>query len=407
MIRKLPDISKRDILIFTAPVTILLFVIILCIVTRYDQQFSNLAYSLLHGHTNFINSIPNRMGEDGVLWHGKYYWALGPFPAILLMPFVALFSVFHIFFFQGYLQVVLILGVLYFVYKLARILHYSNRESLILSFGFALGSVFIGVAYCSVSWYFAQVLTTFLLFWSLYEFYTNRRWWLLGLICGLLLMTRTSAAAIIVFFVLELWFSTGQTREKLIRLMHYCIPLLLAVFAWGFYNFIRFHNPLQEGYGLYQLLVPSLTRAKAYGIFGLIHVPGNLYAMFLSAPLPVFRDGISHVLKFPYIVNNQWGMSIFITSPYLVYLFWGGRSILKNQKARLLAAAVVSCVMICIYYGVGYRQFGYRYSLDFMPELFMIFMLLYREKHKRLTSSMTTLLVVTGIINFYLLLTFI
>ena len=58
-------------------------------------------------------------------------------------------------------------GITFFVFKLARSLLYSQEDSAVLTFGFVLGSAFIGVAFVSSSWFFAQVITTFLLFWGL------------------------------------------------------------------------------------------------------------------------------------------------------------------------------------------------------------------------------------------------
>jgi uncharacterized membrane protein len=63
--------------------------------------------------------------------------------------------------------------------------------------------------------------------------------------------------------------------------------------------------------------------------------------------------------------------------------------------------------MIFTYYGMGWYQFGYRYSLDFMPLLFLLFMTKYRAKNKKLSSRMQILLLGAGIFNFYLLLSYI
>lgn len=47
-----------------------------------DQQFSYLAESFLQGKTYFLASPA--FGYDTVFFQGKYYWPLGPFPAVLL-----------------------------------------------------------------------------------------------------------------------------------------------------------------------------------------------------------------------------------------------------------------------------------------------------------------------------------
>jgi hypothetical protein len=61
-----------------------------------DQQFSYLAESFLQGKTYFL--APAAFGYDTVFFQGKYYWPLGPFPAVLLLPFLLVFRSFGLFF---------------------------------------------------------------------------------------------------------------------------------------------------------------------------------------------------------------------------------------------------------------------------------------------------------------------
>jgi hypothetical protein len=371
-----------------------------------SQQFSLLAHAFLHRQLNFLSPIGG-MGQDPILYHGKIYWSEGPFPALLLLPFTALFDIFHRFFFQGYLMWALVVGVLFFVFKLARFLAYSKEDSFILALGFTLGSVFIGVASVSSSWFFAQVVTAFLLFWGLYEFYArkHKRWWLLGFISALILMTRPTAAPIFIFFCLELWQVSTKTHTRLKKFAQLCLPVGVAIVLLGIYNFLRFHNPFNGGYA-HQLLYPTSAESQSYGVFSLIHIPTNLYSALLRGPIPVVRDSTSWTLKFPYIQNNIYGMSIFITSPYLLSLFSHKWSSFDSRARNLLIAALASALLVFSYFGVGLLQFGYRYSLDFLPELFLLFMIMYRKNHRNLSRGMKVLLLGSGIFNFYLLLPF-
>ena len=381
--------------------TILLFLVIISFIFRSGQQFSDLAQAFLHGHLNFLSPIGG-LGQDPVLYHGRIYWDEGPFPAVLLMPFVGFFDIFHLPFYQGSLQWILVLGVMYFVFRLARLLDYSPEDSMVLALGFMLGSVFIGVATLSSSWFFAQVVTTFLLFWSLYEFYTHKRWWLIGVLCGLVLMTRATAAPIGIFFVLELWQTHRIARSKLVQFAQLCLPVIGVAGLLGVYNFLRFHNPFNGGYA-YQLLHPGSAESRSLGVFSLIHVPTNLYGALLRAPLPVLRDNTSWTLKFPYIQNNNYGMSVFITSPYLLSLCMAKWSSFNSQARHLIIAIAASALLVLSYYGVGQNQFGYRYSLDFLPEVFLLFMIMYRTNHRYLSRGMKLLLLASGLVDFYLL----
>lgn len=394
----------RHILPFVVPSVILLYVLLVGLGIEGSQQFSLLAQGFLHGHPYFLQSIGGE-GQDPVFYNGHIYWSEGPFPAVLLMPFVWLFSLFHHFFYQGYLKLFLVYGVLFFIYKLARKLQYTKRDSLILMFGFALGSVFIGVASVSSGWLYAQVVEAFLVVWSLYEYYHMRRWWLIGIICGLTFLTRATAAPIVIFFILEAWQNAprGKKRQQ-IELV--CLPFIVAILLQGLYNAVRFHSPLNGGYE-YQLLGPAPAISRALGVFSPVHIPANLYALIFAAPSTVLRSPYSWTLSFPYIQSNENGISIFITSPYLFYLLGQKWPMFDKTCRNLLIAAAVSCLGVLCFYGLGRNQLGCRYSLDFLPELFLVFMIVYRKSHERITRGMKFLLLGSGVLNFYLLLSYI
>lgn len=408
MKQKIISLSKiktiRHTVIFTVPIFLILFIVILSVIAGAGQQFSNLAQAFLHGHLNFLAPIGG-MGQDPVIYHSRIYWDEGPFPAVVLMPFVGFLDLFHHFFYQGYLQWALTGGILFFVFKLARIFSYSPEDSLLLSIAFVLGSTFIAIAAVSSSWFFAQSLTTFMLFWSLYEFYTHRRWWLIGIICGLIFLTRSTAVPIIIFFALELISSNRVKLNKLRQFTVLLLPMVIAVAIQGIYNFIRFHSPFNGGYE-YQLISSDSAEARSMGIFSLKHLPTNLYSLLLRAPIPVLKDITSWSLKFPFIKNNPYGMSIFFTSPYLLVIFTNKWSQFDKQAKHLIISILVSGLVVLSYYGIGIDQYGYRYALDFMPELFLLFMIMYRKNHDKITFGMRSLIIASGLFNFYLLCSF-
>ena len=397
----------RQVITFTVPSLILLALLIIGFAFEGSQQYTLLAKAFLHGQLNFLSPIGGA-GQDPVFWHGKIYWGQGAFPAVVLMPFVGLFGLFHLFFYQGYLKWLLVLGVWLLVWKLGQLLTYTKEDSAILAFGFTLGSVFIGVASVSASWYFAQVITTVLLFGSFYEFYRSKqkRWWLIGTLCALILMTRATAAPICLFYGWELWRTAGPRAYRFKWLLQFGLPLAGAVGLLAAYNFARFHSPFDGGYGR-QLLYPASAEAQSYGLFSLAHIPTNAYSALLRGPLPVLRDNTSWTLKFPYIKNNPYGLSLFMTSPYLLYLFTQKWPSFDTRLRTLLGAVCISAVLLFSYFGVGAVQFGYRYALDFLPGLFVVFMVMYRKRHTRLPAGMKALLLGSGITNFYLLCTLI
>ena len=109
------------------------------------------------------------------------------------------------------------------------------------------------------------------------------------------------------------------------------------------------------------------------------------------------------MLKFPYVKANAWGMSIFVTSPYFLYLF---RLKYDERVAKelLLSIAVVAS-LVFTYYGIGYIQFGYRYSLDFLPFLFFLLIRNYRKQNVELSPCFKKIVLGTSLTNLYLVLT--
>lgn len=367
-----------------------------------DQQFSYLSNSFLQGKTYFLQK-PSSV-SDTVLFEGKYYWPLQPFPAVILMPFVFLFSFFGKFFLQGYLQFFLAAGVFYLVYKISKKLGYLANDALFLAFAFCFSSVFLGVALWPWSWYFSQVIGTFLLFLGIYEFLTRKRYLFLGIISACIFLTRTPASLIIVLFISDLLFNSrvevDKRKSDIIKLL---LPFVLAVLLTFSYNFIRFKNIFEFGYNLQTIQDPTL-KARGYGTFSLIHLSGNLYSFLLSPPEPIFKDDLSQVLTFPYVKANPWGMGIFFMSPYFLYLFF------LKYKDRLLKLIWITVSIISIpiflYYGVGYRQYGFRYSLDFLPLVFLILLIGYKRKYGKLSSLFKFIILTFAYINLYLFITF-
>lgn len=369
-----------------------------------EQQFSLLGFSFLNGNLFLAENVPQintqQLG-DLISWQGHYYWPEGPFPAIVLVPFIFLFKLIGLFFYQGYLQFILILFTVFFIYKICKKIGYKKDDSLFLINAFCFASMFLGVALVSWCWYYSQVVTVFLLFWSLYEFFHKKRYWLLGFIFGFLLITRVTACFGVVFFILELFFSSNKHKVK--NLIFLLLPIFFMLFLLLFYNYLRFGSFFEQGYSLITVVSP-LAEAMKYGLFGLVHLPGNLYYSLLAPPLLVFKDNISHVLSFPFLKNNPWGMSIFITSPYLIYLFFLQY---KDRISKfLLFTAIIIAIPIFLYYGIGYRQFGYRYALDFMPFVFLLFIKNYYEKNTFLSSRMKFLIIFSSFFNLYVFFSF-
>ena len=379
---------------------ILVFLFTFFILKVGEQQFVYLANSFLHGKTYFL-SEPGRW-MDTIFFNGQYYWPLGPFPAVFFIPLIPIFNFLNLYLSQSLLSFFLGVSVFYFVYKIARKIKYTKEDSLYWAFAFCFATCFLGVFFVPWSWYFAHTVTVFLLFLIILEYLSQKRYWLIGLLFGLAFLTRVTAVIGVLFFVFEIFFSKIDWQIKRKNISNLIFPICLSVILFFFYNYIRFGNFLDSGY-FNQILIDSLVQARSYGLFSIIHIPGNLYYFLLSGPLPVFKDGVSHVLGFPYLRTNMFGMSIFTTSPYFLYLFF--ISFKKKNVKWLLWTSLFIALAIFSYYGIGYNQFGYRYSLDFLPFLFFALMLGHYEKFTKISLLLKIIIVAGALFNFFLFLT--
>jgi len=367
---------------------------------RGEDQFSYLANSFLHLKTYFI-SIPYTWADTTFI-NGQYYWPLGPFPAVLLTPFVYLANELGFFFHQAYLNIILCIAIFYQVYLLSKSLKYKKLDNIYWAFAFCAVSPFVLVLNVPFSWYFAQVIATSLVLLFLHLLLnTKSRPWILGTIAGLLLATRPFAAMACMLFAITYQLSINTDRRLTIKFFVDSFlksPFLLIVLSLFAYNKYSFGGWFASGYNS-QLLIDPLIKAREYGLFNLKHIPGNLYYSLLSLPQPIFRDSISHVLKFPYLEGNPWGMSIFFTSPYLIYLFLISYKPVINKI--LLSVSIVTYIPILMYYGIGFSQYGYRYALDFFPFLFLLLMIGYKDKCGELNNTIKILIIAFAFINFW------
>ncbi len=392
------QIWKKIVFLATVIFTGLLF---FKIVGSYSssQHFTWLAQSFIDGHLHFnLAEVPDYKG-DFIFYLGDYFWAGGPFPAIAMIPFILLGRLMNSSIGQSFMNLMLLPGIILLIVNLAKKIGYKLFDSWCLAVVFVLGSAFLRLISEPQSYYYAQVLTVFLVFASLYEFFHKKRYLLIGILMACALATRVTAGFGVLFFILEIITNRGLVRKKVTELCEILFPISVTVFLLGIYNYFRFGGFFEQGYSMQILYSDSLAKARDLGLFGFVHLPGNLFYAFLQGPVPVFRDGL-HVLQFPFITADAWGMGIFFTSAYLLKLFFLPYS--KQIQMNLLITSIFIAVPLFLYYGIGWVQIGYRYSFDFMPFIFLIFMIGYRDLHRKLSKRMVLLFLCSIAFNYYL-----
>lgn len=325
-----------------------------------------LADAFLQGRT----WIDVRLGPyDIIEWDGRLYVPFAPFPAIALMPLVAvtgpagadrLEPILN----AGLAAAVVVLGWL----ATARIgvRDWWDRTGLTVLLGFSTAVWWVTTR--GGVWHTGHLVATILSLLVLMELFGRRRPLVLGLLLGAAFLTRAPvifAAPFIGLWLVRDWapiLGPGRRLAERVRALPWRtaaayvagVAPAVAFFAW--YNLDRFGSLTESGYAL-ALLPAWLEARRELGMFALIHVPWNLELLFLKLPEAITQR--------PFIRPDGLGMSVLFTSPALLLAV---RAPWEHARTRLLlAAAIAVLIPTLLYYGGGWLQYGYRYFLDSIP----------------------------------------
>ena len=319
--------------------------------TRGD--FFYLADAFLHGRV----WLDVRLGyQDVILRNDHIYVPFAPFPAIALMPIVAVFGPVIADQWETGINAVLAascVGLGWWFAGRVGVRQIGDRIWLVLLLGFSTPIWWITTR--GGVWHTGQLIATILTLACLIELWGSRRGWLIGLLAGAAFLTRAPLAFAIPFYALLLagdaiWEPRRWPWRAWVGLALGVLPSL-AFFFW--YNAARFGSPLESGYGL-ALLPDWLEAQRRHGLFSTYHLKMNIDYLFLH--LPKFS------LSFPFLTPDGLGMSIVLTSPGLLY---AALAPWRSSRVWWLAlAALFVLVPTLLYYGGGWLQYGYRYALD-------------------------------------------
>lgn len=354
--------------------------------TPQQEQFVSLASSFLQGKLYFLSTT-----FDAAINGGHSYWPLGPFPAVLLMPFVYIFGDSMK---QGYLLFFLNILNVFLLFRIAKQLTGNFTNSIIISFAVLFSTAYLGIALTPWAWYFAQTVGFTLTLLALEAYFFHRPWLIIGIYIALAYTTRVSLIFTAVFFILNLYYCDLSDKIKIKKLAMLITPIIVSIVLLGFYNYARFGNPMETGYSKQYLEEPVRTN-RSVGLWSFVHIPRNLYYMFLKMPDPIFIPG-TEITQFPYLKATGSGISILFTSPIFIWILFS-----NWKKLKVRFAAITSLIIIfalCGSFSNGSWQYGYRYAIDYYPMLFII--LIYSFK-KDATYKFLTIAIVAFLINLY------
>ena len=332
------------------------------------DHYIHLARHLARGDLT-IDSVSDRYG-DVVRLGGHTYLPFGPLPAVLLIPFLPLLERGIPLSAVSYCFTLLNVVVFYRILRNEGVSAEQRRWATLLYFA---GTSYLGIVLVGISTYFAHVVASTFLLLAMLVYGRRTSAWKVGLLLGLGAAARLTVAFAISYFLHrsrreeETTDESGRGRWR--RWVTLLAGLAVPLLGLAAYNYFRFGNIAETGFGQARLYEDVLEDARDAGLFSLIHVPKNIFFMLLKGPELVGGDSVP-VLSFPYLRPSAWGMGLFFTSPALLYAF---RARLGERRVRSLWLGILAVAApILLYYGIGYVQFGYRYALDFMPFLALL-----------------------------------
>jgi len=319
-------------------------------------DFFYLADAFLHGRT----WLDVRLGpQDVILRDGHIFVPFAPFPAIALMPLVAIIGPQVADQWETGINAALAaatVGLAWWFTGRANVRNLVDRFLVVVLLGFSTQIWWVTTR--GGVWHTGQLIATILTLAILVELWGKRRAWMIGLLAGAAFLTRAPLVFAIPFYALllagdDLW---EPRRWPWARWIELALGVLPAILFFFWYNAVRFGSPLESGYAL-AVLPDWLEQQRALGLFSTAHIGMNVNYLFTK--LPVFST------TFPFFQPDGLGMSIFFTSPGLLYAV---RAPWRSSRTWWLAgAALLVLIPTLLYYGGGWLQFGYRYALDSIP----------------------------------------
>ena len=129
-------------------------------------------------------------------------------------------------------------------------------------------------------------------------------------------------------------------------------PIVAAAALHAVYNQARFGSPTDAGYHYILMGGEFEALVQQYGRFSLHFLPQNLYGWLLRPP---FWNGSA-------LVPDAHGMSLLLTTPYLLFALWP-RKVGRMEVLALATFALISAPSL-LYYNDGWVHFGQRFALD-------------------------------------------
>ena len=335
------------------------------------------------------------------IYRGDYYVSFPPFPSVVMLPLTWIFGS------QTptlCINLFMILCTAAFGFALLHRIGLETRRAATVAFFYVCGCNILIIMLRGGVWYTAQGMSMLLTTAFLYGINAppgkNQRVAVgAALLClALAVGCRPFQAVYVPYGLYKLYTRLGGEGEddspvcRMVRMIPYLILPLAVACAYGWYNWIRFGNPLEFGHNY----LPEFTR-EGNQQFSLAHWPHNMQNILR---MPAIEDGrlvfetlgpSALILVYPIFI-----ISMIETIQRII------RKDLDAEDGILIASLMFHFNLLLLHRTLGGSQFGVRYMIDLMPT-----MLLLTFRKKKEVTCVDALLMLMGIaINVYGAITF-
>jgi hypothetical protein len=329
---------------------------------------------------------------DMVTIDGLQYQAISPLPIVpylLFVPFPGLWN-------AAFWIIPTVLGIVasWIALPLARAYGAVGARAYWVATLAAFGTLLFTQATHANFYYLAHVEAVLCCFVALWEWQGRRRPWVIGLALALAGLARPTVLLAVIPFGIALVVRARGRRLPAIdvrRLVTFSLPVVVSLLVVGWYDWVRFGSPFENGYSATQL-GKLLADRRAQGLFSVRHLPENLGL--------IIAGGFDLRARFPYLVPNENGHALLLTSPGLLIAV--GAGFRAKLPVMLWTTVLLIAATVLLYYGFGGRRtFGYRYALDFIPFLIPLVALAVRDRFgalERLLIILSVAFVFYGVI---------
>ncbi len=355
--------------------------------------FNYLADAFLHGQLH-LRVVPN-ITRDLSIFDDRYYLYWPPLPAVVLMPFVAVFGIS----FSDVIATILLGGLN--VALVAVLLQQANKRGVVelsalqrglLVLFFAFGTVHLTLPPYGMVWFVGQLVgfaCVALAYIAALRWRGTAAFVLAGLGIAGALLTRNHLV------LAGLWPAWFLLREHWSvdwkRLISYTLvgllPVVGAIILLGVYNWLRFGSPLDNGLEHHRMADQFARDYQRYGAFNLHYLPTNLFYQFIKYPFPIRYESLM-------------GGSLLLLSPVFFAALWAWSSRQHRISSAMLATTIlIVAVPILLLMGTGWVQWGPRYTLDFTVPLLLLTAIGIRRWPTWLVAALTLVSIVHYVVG--------